>query len=357
MFLRRLHALWVMRSSRDAWPIDPSSADPPAGWLGWPDGKRFAFVLTHDVEGPVGLNRVKLLAELEMSLGLRSSFNFVPEGSYEVPASLLSWLTERGFEVGVHDLNHDGKLYWSRASFQRKAERINHHLNEWQAVGFRSGFMLHNLEWIHDLDIAYDASTFDTDPFEPQPDGAGTIFPFWVPAPAAAGDHGAEAGRSQKPEPSESTDDGPQTSPLLNADLRPLSSVLGPPTSDFRPPTSAALPRSGYVELPYTLVQDSTLFLLLREPTNTLWEKKLDWIVQRGGMALLNTHPDYMSFDSEKVGSLEFSAERYADFLRQVTSRYAETYWHALPREVAARCARAHASDAERHHFVNSANS
>jgi hypothetical protein len=24
-------------------------------------------------------------------------------------------------------------------------------------------------------------STFDTDPFEPQPDGMGTIFPFWVP--------------------------------------------------------------------------------------------------------------------------------------------------------------------------------
>ena len=23
-------------------------------------------------------------------------------------------------------------------------------------------------------------STFDTDPFEPQPDGVGTIFPFWV---------------------------------------------------------------------------------------------------------------------------------------------------------------------------------
>jgi len=40
--------------------------------------------------------------------------------------------------------------------------------------------MFHNLKWIHDLNISYDASTFDTDPFEPQHDRAGTIFPFWV---------------------------------------------------------------------------------------------------------------------------------------------------------------------------------
>jgi hypothetical protein len=41
--------------------------------------------------------------------------------------------------------------------------------------------MYHDLELLHHLDIEYDASTFDTDPFEPQPDGMGTIFPFWVP--------------------------------------------------------------------------------------------------------------------------------------------------------------------------------
>ena len=43
--------------------------------------------------------------------------------------------------------------------------------------------MLRNLDWLHDLDVQYDASTFDTDPFEPQPDGGHTIFPFWVPRP------------------------------------------------------------------------------------------------------------------------------------------------------------------------------
>ena len=49
--------------------------------------------------------------------------------------------------------------------------RINGYAREWGASGFRSGFMLRNLDWLHDLDVQYDASTFDTDPFEPQPDG------------------------------------------------------------------------------------------------------------------------------------------------------------------------------------------
>ena len=54
-------------------------------------------------------------------------------------------------------------------------------LAEWGASGFRSAFMLRELDWLHELRIKYDASTFDTDPFEPQPEGCQTIFPFWVP--------------------------------------------------------------------------------------------------------------------------------------------------------------------------------
>jgi hypothetical protein len=30
------------------------------------------------------------------------------------------------------------------------------------------------------------------------------------------------------------------------------------------------------------------------EKTISIWKKKLDWIVEKGGMALLITHPDYM---------------------------------------------------------------
>ncbi len=60
--------------------------------------------------------------------GFRSSFNFVPEGEYDAPLELRSFLTEQGFEVGVHDLHHDGTLYRSHSEFSAAADRINEHL-------------------------------------------------------------------------------------------------------------------------------------------------------------------------------------------------------------------------------------
>ena len=239
--------------------------------------------------------------QLEMELGFRSSFNFVPEGSYRVPAELRAELTDSGFEVGIHDLKHDGHLFASRRGFKRRAERINGYAREWGASGFRSGFMLRNLDWLHDLDIDYDASTFDTDPFEPQPDGGHTIFPFWVPRPNGSSANGHE-----------STTDSPS--------------------------------RGGYVELPYTLPQDSTLFLVLRETTPEIWMRKLDWIARHGGMVLVDAHPDYMSFGRSRPTTTKYAVALYREFLTHVKTRYAGEYWHALPREVAAHIIRIRSS-------------
>lgn len=260
----------------ETWPINPRAATPPQDWTGWPGGKKFAFVLTHDVEGAKGLDRCLELADMEIRLGFRSSFNFVPEGEYQTPPMLRDFLTDYGFEVGVHDLHHDGKLYASRKAFRRCARRINHYLKEWGAVGFRSGFMLHNLDWLGDLDVLYDASSFDTDPFEPQPEGENTIFPFWVEGSGGA----------------------------------------------------------GYVELPYTLPQDSSLFVLLQEKGIDVWIEKLAWVASNGGMALVGVHPDYMSFGSSR-GPSEYPMCLYEEFLEHVASTYAEECWFALPRQVA----------------------
>ena len=43
--------------------------------------------------------------------------------------------------------------------------------------------------------------------------------------------------------------------------------------------------------------QDHLLFVILQEKNIDIWKRKLDWIAEKGGMALLNTHSDYMSFD------------------------------------------------------------
>ena len=73
-----------------------------------------------------------------------------------MPPQLRDELARGGFEVGVHDLRHDGKLYRSRRMFAQKALRINQHLKDWSATGFRSGFMFHKLDWLHDLNIDYE---------------------------------------------------------------------------------------------------------------------------------------------------------------------------------------------------------
>lgn len=264
----------------------PGAERPPEGWPGWPEGKRFAFVLTHDVEGPEGVAKIPQLMELESDLGFRSCFNLIPEGDYRVTRELRELLTAKGFEVGVHDLHHDGKLYSSREEFDQKAERINAYLKEWGAVGFRSGFMLRNLDWLKELNVLYEMSTFDTDPFEPQPDGAGTIFPYFVARNGAAVRAGGE-------------------------------------WSD------------GYVELPYTLPQDSTLYLVFRERVPDIWLQKLDWVAKHGGMALVNVHPDHVRFNGENPSSYTFSAELYADLLKYVRQRYGDACWYALPKELA----------------------
>jgi hypothetical protein len=288
--IRRALARRARAKAGDTWPILRKAGAPPAGWAGWPNEKKFAVVLTHDVEGSVGVNQTLELADLEESLGFRSSFNFVPEGEYRVSSRLRAELVQRGFEIGVHDLHHDGKLYRSQQAFLSAAQKINGYLRDWNSVGFRSAFMHHQLDWLHHLEIEYDMSTFDTDPFEPQPDGVETIFPFW-------------RGRVVSDSPGDSV-------------------ISCPGRQD------------GYVELPYTLVQDSTLFLFLGEDSTRIWKQKLEWIAKQGGMALVIIHPDYMQFGS-KSKSGAYSSHLYSNFLSWLKEEFGGQFWHGLPKEVA----------------------
>lgn len=275
IFLRRILVNIQRRKSGDVWPILHSAAAKPDNWIGWPEGKQFAIILTHDVELQGGHDKCKQLLQLEKNLGFKSSFNFVPE-RYKVSPDLRKYITEQGFEVGVHGLYHDGKLFRSKEIFDERAIKINNYIKEWNSKGFRAPAMHHNLEWIKELNIEYDLSTFDTDPFEPQSDGVGTIFPFWI--------------------------EGNGT-------------------------------KNSYVELPYTLVQDFTLFILMKEKSIRIWKEKLDWVAMNGGMALLNVHPDYINFENKNKLE-EFPVSYYSDFLKYVKEKYSGKYWNALPCQI-----------------------
>ena len=300
--LRRYFIRRKMASCADVWPIDPRAGRPPeygcecepanpaikdsqacACTSVWPAGKQFAIVITHDVETKGGLNHCMTLAEADERFGFRASFNFVA-GEYPIPEALRHNLTKRGFEIGVHGLYHRSNPFRSPSVFQKQAIAINRTLKEWGAVGFRCPSMYHDLDLLHQLDIEYDASTFDTDPFEPQPDGMGTIFPFWVP------------GRNGQ---------------------------------------------KGYVELPYTLPQDFLLFVILQEKSIDIWKRKLDWIAAQGGMALFITHPEYMSFNGDQ-GPDKYPARYYEEFLDYIRSTYAGRYWNPVTKDLAQWCKTQH---------------
>jgi hypothetical protein len=80
----------------------------------------------------------------------------------------------------------------------------------------------------------------------------------------------------------------------------------------------------GLVELPITLPQDHTLFVILRHRDEREWVEKTAFLRKRGGLALLITHPDYL----------------YPEPLLRAYVRYLHAYagdddcWHALPREI-----------------------
>ena len=227
----------------------------------WPKGRRFALVLTHDVDTQKGYDFVLDLAALEEQYGFRSSFNFVPE-RYRLDRNLLIELQQRGFEIGVHGLRHDGRLFSSRKMFAERVDQINSYLKQWGVVGFRSPLTHRQPQWMQLLDIEYDTSFFDTDPYETMPGGTMSIWPFFV-------------GR--------------------------------------------------FIELPYTLAQDHTLMISLKESSPRLWLEKVDFIARYSGMALSVTHPDYLSEPSR--------LRVYERFLQTMQQRH--DYWHTLPRDLA----------------------
>lgn len=195
----------------------------------WPHGHRCSIVLTHDVESPFGFEQIQRMTDLEEQYGFRSALNF-PLNQYRIDWRKLDDLKARGFEFGAHGLAHDGRLFRSEHDFSELAPLLERFANEQGLVGFRSPSTLRNVEWIKRLNFDYDCSFADTDPYEPQPGGSCSVFPFFL---------------------------------------------------------------GNIVELPYTVPQDHTLIHLLRRDPLPVWTTKSQWIASMGGMILTLTHPDY----------------------------------------------------------------
>jgi len=202
----------------------------PFIWF-WPNGTPSCTTITHDVETAVGRDFCTQLMDLNDSFGIKTSFQIVPEERYAVPESLLQGIRERGFELNVHDLNHDGHLFRDHQQFLSRAQRINRYARQYGAHGFRSAVMYRNVDWFDALDFAYDMSIPNVAHFDPQKGGCCTVFPFFI---------------------------------------------------------------GKMVEVPVTTTQDYSLFHILKDYTTTLWKEQISRIREKHGLISAIVHPDYI---------------------------------------------------------------
>jgi hypothetical protein len=202
----------------------------PFIWF-WPDGLSSCAVVTHDVETEIGRDFCQRLMDLDDSFGIKSSFQLIPEGRYEVSESFLCSIRDRGFEINVHDFNHDGDLFGNREEFLRRVARINAYGRRFQALGYRSGVLYRNLDWYDAFDYSYDMSVPNVGHLDPQPGGCCTTKPYFI---------------------------------------------------------------GNILEIPVIATQDYTLFHILRQYSTELWDRQIELISNDHGLISFIVHPDYL---------------------------------------------------------------
>ncbi len=202
----------------------------PFIWF-WPDRSPSCTMVTHDVETSAGLDFCVQLMDLDDSFGIKSSFQVIPEKRYTPSQSALENIRARGFEVNVHDLNHDGHLMNNRHEFLSRVERINAYGRKFGALGFRSAMMYRNTDWYDALDFSYDMSIPNMAHLEPQHGGCCTVLPFFI---------------------------------------------------------------GKILELPLTTIQDYSLFHILGDYSIRLWKEQISRIRRKSGLISFIVHPDYI---------------------------------------------------------------
>jgi len=205
----------------------------PFIWF-WPDGNSCALMMTHDVEQQKGAEFCDALMDLDESFGIKAAFQLIPEGAYKDFDSLASQIRARGFELNIHDLDHDGRLYEHKKLFETRASRINEYGRQYGAQGFRSGSMHRNQDWFGLLDFSYDMSVPTVSHLEPQNGGCCTVTPYFV---------------------------------------------------------------GNVLELPLTTIQDHGLFYILSSQSIDLWKQQIETIMAHHGLISFIVHPDYVSED------------------------------------------------------------
>jgi glycosyltransferase involved in cell wall biosynthesis len=209
----------------------------PFIWF-WPEGATSCAIMTHDVETPAGVQASGYLMDREEAHGIKGSFQVIPEQRYEVTDAFLDSIRKCGFEVVVHDLNHDGQLFRSKEEFLKRVRQINAYKQRFGAKGFRAAVLYRRQEWFDALDFSYDMSVPNVAHLDPQRGGCCTVMPYFV---------------------------------------------------------------GKILELPVTTTQDYTLFHILNDYSIDLWKKQIELIMESHGLISFIVHPDYVVGPKEKA--------------------------------------------------------
>ena len=202
----------------------------PFIWF-WPDGAESCVAMTHDVETERGRDFCTELMDIDDSFGIKASFQVVPEGRYQVSEAFIQAVRDRGFEINIQDLNHDGNLFRDWHEFSRRAQKINKYAETYGASGFRAAVLYRNLDWFDALQFSFDMSVPSVAHLDPQKGGCCTIMPYFL-------------GKT--------------------------------------------------LEIPVTTTQDYMLFHLLNDYSLDLWREQTNLIVARNGLVSFIVHPDYV---------------------------------------------------------------
>lgn len=209
----------------------------PFVWF-WPEGAASCAIMTHDVETAAGVRSCPYLMDMGDTFGMKGSFQIIPEHRYEVTDDFLDSIRKRDFEVVMHDLNHDGRLFRDKDEFFRRAKRINSHKARFGASGFRAAVLYRRQLWFDALDFSYDMSVPNVAHLDPQRGGCCTVMPYFV---------------------------------------------------------------GKILELPVTTTQDYTLFNIFNDYSIDLWKKQIDLIMESHGLISFIVHPDYVSGPRERA--------------------------------------------------------
>jgi hypothetical protein len=194
-------------------------------------------MMTHDVEGQTGIDFCDALMNIDDSIGIKSAFQLIPEGREEQWRRTAARLRDRGFEVNLHDLNHDGRLFADKDAFLGHAKRINDYTREFGCAGFRSGAMYREQGWYGAFEFAFDMSVPNAAHLEPQRGGCCTVMPYFI---------------------------------------------------------------GNILELPLTTIQDYSLFHILDDYSTKLWKEQIRVIREHHGLISVIAHPDYLTGHRER---------------------------------------------------------